>query len=305
MTEAVQGSHVLVALSARGFCSSLRPPVFFKKSLERLKMRQLPNYFAVLTADVLFDKDLQPTEKLLFAIISSLSNREGYCNARNAYLGHLLNRSGDTVSSWVSSLKAKGHLEVVMIYEEDSKNIKERRLFPLSKNHHIPPLENEEGYPRILRGNNTRIHSYHPNNIKDMEESKDSPKGLLDISTKTKTETTSYVMQEWNQWCQECTLKNKPSKLMKITSARASKIKARQLEGLKIKDLLEALSKSTEWLDSWPNFSFDWCVENDTNWVKVVEGKFFNKNSPKTIKQKIEVKDPSKYKEIQQRTARV
>lgn len=46
-------------------------------------------YFSVIPATVLFSKELKPNEKLLYAAITSLANKEGYCFASNAYLGSL------------------------------------------------------------------------------------------------------------------------------------------------------------------------------------------------------------------------
>ena len=51
-------------------------------------------YYAVIPATVLFNKELKPNEKLLYAIITVLSNKEGYCYASNTYLAGLFNRKG-------------------------------------------------------------------------------------------------------------------------------------------------------------------------------------------------------------------
>ena len=47
-------------------------------------------YFAVIPATVLFNNELKPNEKLLYALITALSNKEGYCYASNKYLGEKL-----------------------------------------------------------------------------------------------------------------------------------------------------------------------------------------------------------------------
>ena len=36
-------------------------------------------YYAVIPATVLFNERLKPNEKLLYALITALSNKEGYC----------------------------------------------------------------------------------------------------------------------------------------------------------------------------------------------------------------------------------
>ena len=36
-------------------------------------------YYSIIPATVLYNKELKPNAKLLYAIITSLSNKEGYC----------------------------------------------------------------------------------------------------------------------------------------------------------------------------------------------------------------------------------
>ena len=62
-------------------------------------------YYAIIPATVLFNEKIKANEKLLYAIITVLSNKEGYCYASNGYLGRLLNAKPHTVSKWVSHLK--------------------------------------------------------------------------------------------------------------------------------------------------------------------------------------------------------
>jgi len=44
------------------------------------------SYYAVIPATVLFNERLKANEKLLYAVITALSNKEGYCYASNKYL---------------------------------------------------------------------------------------------------------------------------------------------------------------------------------------------------------------------------
>ena len=50
-----------------------------------MREKALPTYFAIITADVRYDKNLKANEKLLFAEITALSNTNGYCHASNRY----------------------------------------------------------------------------------------------------------------------------------------------------------------------------------------------------------------------------
>ena len=75
-------------------------------------------YYAVIPSTILFNNDLKPNEKLLYAIITILSNKEGYCFASNAYLSNLLDAKPHTISKWVSHLKECGFVCLDMIKNE-------------------------------------------------------------------------------------------------------------------------------------------------------------------------------------------
>ena len=66
------------------------------------------SYYSVIPATVLFSKELKPNEKLLYAVITSLANKEGYCFAKNSYLADKLEAQPHTVSKCISHLKEYG-----------------------------------------------------------------------------------------------------------------------------------------------------------------------------------------------------
>ena len=72
-------------------------------------------YYAVLPATILFNEKLKPNEKLLYAIITALANKEGYCFASNSYLAKLLNVQAHTISNWVSNLYKMNYICVELI----------------------------------------------------------------------------------------------------------------------------------------------------------------------------------------------
>ena len=87
---------------------------------------EIKSYYAILPAEVRYDKELSASEKLLFAEITALSNENGYCYASNNYFAQLYNIYPSTVSKWVTHLKEKGYIDVELIY--DNKEIKERHI---------------------------------------------------------------------------------------------------------------------------------------------------------------------------------
>ena len=64
-------------------------------------------YYSVILATVLYNKELKANEKLLYAIITSLTCKEVYCFASNKYLAEKLDVNPKTVSSWISDLRDK------------------------------------------------------------------------------------------------------------------------------------------------------------------------------------------------------
>lgn len=103
-------------------------------------------YYAVIPATILFNKDLKANEKLLYAIITILSNKEGYCFASNKYLSNLLNAQPHTISKWVSNLKDKGFVCLDMI-KNDKGEIIQRRIYP-----NDTPYSINRTYPYTING---------------------------------------------------------------------------------------------------------------------------------------------------------
>lgn len=90
------------------------------------------NYFAIIPADVRYDKRLSANEKLLYGEITCLTLSEGYCWATDKALaesfsvgGHTVNEK--TVSRWVSNLKKYGHIQVQVLTK--NKMVCGRRIY--------------------------------------------------------------------------------------------------------------------------------------------------------------------------------
>jgi len=87
-----------------------------------------PSYFAILTADVRYDKTLKPLARLLYAEITALCNKEGYCWAGNQYFADLYEVDKNTVSGWIGQLKTRGYITVQLEYKEGTKQILNRYI---------------------------------------------------------------------------------------------------------------------------------------------------------------------------------
>jgi len=86
------------------------------------------NYYAIIPANVRYDKELTPNAKLLYGEITALCNEKGYCWAGNSYFADLYSVSKKSISTWVNQLVEKGYLMAEIEYRPGSKEILHRYL---------------------------------------------------------------------------------------------------------------------------------------------------------------------------------
>jgi hypothetical protein len=79
-------------------------------------MEERPNYYAIIPAEVRYDNDLRPNEKLLYGEISCLTESTGECWATNKYFSQLYNVQTNAIATWIRHLKDKQYIEVEYIY---------------------------------------------------------------------------------------------------------------------------------------------------------------------------------------------
>ena len=89
-----------------------------------------PSYYGILPAHVRYDNDLPPMARIMYAEITALSNKDGYCSAGNDYFAELYEVSNVTVSRWISKLGKRGHITI----DADPVTGHDRKLYPLNKN---------------------------------------------------------------------------------------------------------------------------------------------------------------------------
>ena len=121
--------------------------------------RENPSYYAIIPANVRYDKDIPSSAKLLYGEITCLSDKYGYCFASNKYFAELYGVSNPCISQWVKKLESKGYITVEYIYE--GKEIKERRIrladsYEGYKNNLTPIKSIKGGYKKKIKDNNTR-----------------------------------------------------------------------------------------------------------------------------------------------------
>lgn len=89
---------------------------------------QLKSYYAIIPANVRYDKDLAPNAKLLYGEITALCNEKGYCWASNQYFAELYGVSILSIKRWVNSLVTKGYVYRTLTYKPNSKEVDKRIL---------------------------------------------------------------------------------------------------------------------------------------------------------------------------------
>ena len=159
------------------------------------KENRTPGYMAYIPSDVRYDKELKPNEKLLFGEISALATAKGHCWATNKYFADLYDVAVETVSRWISHLAVKGYIKTKIVYHEDGKTIKERRItvnffrnFEDEEEDGMPidekikgidekinqPIDEKINQPidEKIKENNTSINNTSKNNIKENKKRK-------------------------------------------------------------------------------------------------------------------------------------
>lgn len=77
-----------------------------------------PNFYAIIPANVRYDKILKPNAKLLYGELTALCNQSGFCWAGNDYFAGLYNVDQKTISRWISQL-VKGRYITSEVLKKD------------------------------------------------------------------------------------------------------------------------------------------------------------------------------------------
>jgi hypothetical protein len=105
------------------------------------------NYYAIIPANVRYDKDLTPNAKLLYGEITALCNEKGFCWAGNQYFADLYQKDKSTIARWLKQLEDKEYITREVIYKEGSREIESRYMRicdeGIGKNATTPICKNE------------------------------------------------------------------------------------------------------------------------------------------------------------------
>jgi hypothetical protein len=116
-------------------------------------------YYAVIPANVRYDKELPANAKLLYGEITALSNESGCCWATNQYFAELYGVSKKSISIWINLLKDKDYITVKIEYKKGSKEIIKRYLQPMEKNFYTYGRKVPYPMEEKVKENNTSINN--------------------------------------------------------------------------------------------------------------------------------------------------
>ena len=129
-------------------------------------------YYAIIPANVRYDKDLTANAKLLYGEITALCNERGYCWATNSYFAELYSVSTRTVAEWISQLNKKKYIHVEMKPKGNKTKEQIRIIYitPMKKTSYpheenfVPPMKktsypHEENFAENNTSNNTSNNS--------------------------------------------------------------------------------------------------------------------------------------------------
>lgn len=225
---------------------------------------QQRSYYAIIPANVRYDKDLAPNAKLLYGEITALCNEKGYCWASNQYFAELYGVSILSIKRWVNSLVTKGYVYRTLTYKPNSKEV-DKRILSIDGGIKIDTTSVQKCYdPSIKNDTSSSIKNDTDNNtsINNTFNNTNIYKG----KKKQKSETVNSVIAEYteNKDLQDALhgfveMRNKARKPL---TARAMKLSLNELDKLAVDDMTKIAIVNQSIVHSWLTF---YKLQNNNN----------------------------------------
>lgn len=160
-------------------------------------MSESKNYYAIIPANVRYDKRLPANAKLLYGEITALCNEKGFCWAGDKYFADLYGVSKVSIQKWLKALQENGYITKELIYKEGSKEILHRYIrlvvYPTQEKLSNPTQEK-------FRDNNTSINNTINNTVNNDD---DALKEIFKLYEKTFGVLNSINVQSIQYWCED------------------------------------------------------------------------------------------------------
>jgi len=214
-----------------------------------------PNYYAVIPANVRYHKDLTDKAKLLYAEITCLCNFRGNCWATNEYFAKLYDTSTVTISRNIKDLEKHKLIRIKYLYNG---NVISKRVIAIIKNVNGEALA-------VNKNDNGAV-------IKNVKENIKITTSTINNKNKTCADAFEVAKSIWN----ESTF----TKVSDRSNGFKKKVFVRmKTQGFDLKKILEIANKSKLIQEKGTWFTFDWIFKNDTNWRKVLDGNYNDKDA--------------------------
>ena len=88
----------------------------------------MPNYYAIIPANIRYHSSLTANEKILYCEITALASKEGYCWATNKYFATLYGVSTRTITRWIAKLNDLGFITIQNEYLPGTQALDKRKI---------------------------------------------------------------------------------------------------------------------------------------------------------------------------------
>lgn len=143
----------------------------------------MSSYYAIIPANVRYDREIPANAKLLYGEITALCNEKGFCWASNSYFAELYDVATETISRWIGKLQRAGYVKT-HVSENEGNN---RKIWittpPIDENVKTYPQKDQEGLDKKVKHNNTE------NNTNNKRED--------EVEKPYKSE---YFTKAWEEW---------------------------------------------------------------------------------------------------------
>lgn len=224
---------------------------------------QQKSYYAIIPANVRYDKDLAPNAKLLYGEITALCNEKGYCWASNQYFAELYGVSVLSIKRWVNSLVNKGYVYRTLTYKPNSKEV-DKRILSIDSGIKIDTTSVQKCYDPSIKNdtsssikndtdNNTSINNTfnNTNEYKEKNIKKESVNSV--ISEYTENKDLQDALHDFVE------MRNKARKPL---TARAMKLSLNKLNELALDDVTKIAIVNQSIVHSWSTF---YKLQNNNN----------------------------------------
>jgi hypothetical protein len=236
-------------------------------------------YYAIIPANVRYDKDLAPNAKLLYGEITALCNEKGYCWASNQYFAELYGASVLSVKRWINSLVTKGYVYRTLTYKSNSKEV-DKRILSIDSGIKIDTTSVQKCYDPSIKNDTTSVQKCYDPSIKN--DTSPSIKNDTDNNTsinntfnntdiykgkkKQKSETVNSVIAEYteNKDLQDALhdFVDMRTKARKPLTVRAMKLSLNELDKLAVDDVTKIAIVNQSIVHSWSTF---YKLQNNNN----------------------------------------